>query len=48
MIGKSVTSDSSQIRMQNAFGPSTGYAEGALVDPILLRDQVFPELTLEL
>jgi GNAT superfamily N-acetyltransferase len=32
--------------VQDAFGPATGYAEGALVDGIPLRDQVFLELDL--
>jgi ribosomal protein S18 acetylase RimI-like enzyme len=34
--------------VQDAFGPSTGYAEGALVDGIPLRDQVFLKLDFEL
>jgi len=32
--------------VQDAFGPSTGYPEGALVDGIPLRDQVFLHLDL--
>jgi GNAT superfamily N-acetyltransferase len=30
--------------VRDAFGPSTGYAEGTLVDGIPLRDQVFLDL----
>jgi ribosomal protein S18 acetylase RimI-like enzyme len=33
--------------VQDAFGPSTGYPDGLLVDGIPLRDQVFLELALE-
>ncbi len=32
--------------VQDAFGPSTGYAEGVLIDGIPLRDQVILELRL--
>jgi hypothetical protein len=32
--------------VQDAFGPATGNAEGALVDGIPLRDQVFLEFDL--
>ena len=32
--------------VRDAFGPATGYAAGALVDGIPLRDQVFLELDL--
>jgi ribosomal protein S18 acetylase RimI-like enzyme len=33
--------------VQDAFGPSTGYPDGLLIDGIPLRDQVFLELALE-
>jgi hypothetical protein len=32
--------------VQDAFGPSSGYPEGALIDGIPLRDQVFLERAL--
>ena len=32
--------------VQDAFGPSTGYPPGLLIDGIPLRDQVFLEMTL--
>jgi GNAT superfamily N-acetyltransferase len=33
--------------VQDAFGPSTGYPDGRLIDGVPLRDQVFLELDLE-